>query len=58
MYEIEIEPMLLDERYDDQIQELLMFQRIDGKILDCGKVGSERIYEVLKELERNSNIKL
>jgi len=58
MYEIEIQPMLLDERFDEQIQELLMFERFDGKIFDCGKVGSERIYEALSEMEKNSGKKL
>ena len=44
--ELEINPILLDERYDEQIQDLLMFERFDGKIFDSGKSGSERIYEV------------
>jgi hypothetical protein len=56
--ELEINPILLDERYDEQIQELLMFERFDGKIFDSGKSGSERIYEVLKDIELGTGIKL
>ena len=56
--ELEINPILLDERYDEQIQDLLMFERFDGKIFDSGKSGSERIYEVLKDIELGTGIKL
>jgi hypothetical protein len=56
--ELEINPILLDERYDEQIQELLMFERFDGKIFDSGKSGSDRIYEVLKDIELGTGIKL
>jgi hypothetical protein len=58
MNELEINPILLDERYDEQIEELLMFERFDGKIFDSGKSGSERIYQTLKVLEKTNNIKL
>ena len=56
--ELEINPILLDERYDEQIQDLLMFERFDGKIFDSGKSGSDRIYEVLKDIELETGIKL
>jgi len=56
--ELEINPILLDERYDEQIQNLLMFERFDGKIFDSGKIGSDRIYEVLKDIESETGIKL
>lgn len=56
--ELEINPILLDERYDEQIQTSLMFERFDGKIFDSGKSGSERIYEVLTEIELGTGIKL
>ena len=56
--ELEINPILLDESYDEQIQALLMFERFDGKIFDSGKSGSERIYEVLRDIELGTGIKL
>jgi hypothetical protein len=56
--ELEINPILLDERYDEQIQNLLMFERFDGKIFDSGKSGSDRIYEVLRDIELGTGIKL
>ena len=58
MNELEINPILLDERYDEQIMNLLMFERFDGKIFDSGKSGSERIYEVLGDIELGLGVKL
>ena len=59
----ELNPTLLDERFDEYILDALMYQpnpEFFGMkpIKDSGKVGSERIYKALKEIERVKGIKL
>ena len=59
----ELNPTLLDERFDEYILEALMYQpnpEFFGMkpIKDSGKEGSKRIYQALKEIERVKGIKL
>ena len=59
----ELNPLLLDERFDDYILDALMYQpnpEFFGMkpIKDSGKSGSERIYKALKEIERVKGVKL
>ena len=57
-YELELEPNLLDERYDEGIMENLMWVDFNGDIKDSGKVGDERIYKELRCLEKEKGVKL
>ena len=55
---IDINPILLDERYDLGIMGALMYEDFNGDIVDSGKTGDKRIYQELKRLEKELNIKL
>ena len=54
----DINPKLLDERYDFSIMGNLMWETFDGTIKDSGKKGDERIYNTLKWMEKEFKIKL
>lgn len=56
--QFDLNPILLDERYDLGIMEALMYQNSRGEILDSGKSGDKKIYAELKSLEKELNIKL
>jgi hypothetical protein len=55
---IDINPILLDERYDLGIMGALMYENNRGEILDSGKTGDKKIYAELKRLEKVLKIKL
>jgi len=57
-YELEMEPSLLDDRYDLGIMENLMYVDFNGNIKDSGKSGDKRIYETLKWMEEEFKVKL
>ena len=57
-YELELDLNLLDERYDEGIMDLLMYEDFNGVIIDSGKSGDNRIYKALKEIEKEKKVKL
>jgi len=57
-YELEMEPSLLDERYDEGIMENLMYVDFNGNIKDSGKSGDKRIYDLLRYMEKEKGVKL
>lgn len=57
-YELEMEPSLLDERYDLGIMENLMYVDFNGNIKDSGKSGDKRIYDLLRYMEKEKGVKL
>ena len=57
-YELELEPNLLDERYDEGIMDLLMYVDFNGNIKDSGKSGDKRIYKELRAIEKEKGVKL
>lgn len=57
-YELEMEPNLLDERYDEGIMEYLMYVDFNGNIKDSGKSGDKRIYDLLRYMEKEKGVKL
>ena len=57
-YELELEPNLLDERYDEGIMDCLMYVDFNGNIKDSGKSGDARIYKELKAIEKEKGVKL
>lgn len=57
-YELELEPNLLDERYDEGIMYNLMYVDFNGDIIDSGKSGDKRIYDLLRYMEKEKGVKL
>jgi hypothetical protein len=53
-----INEILLDERYDLPIMESLMYETFNGVIKDSGKSGDVRIYQALKDIEKEKKVKL
>jgi hypothetical protein len=53
-----INEVLLDERYDLPIMESLMWETLNGVIKDSGKSGDRRIYQALRDIEKEKKIKL
>ena len=53
-----INEVLLDERYDLPIMESLMWELPNGVIKDSGKSGDRRIYQALRDIEKEKKIKL
>ena len=53
-----INEILLDERYDLPIMESLMWETFNGVIKDSGKSGDVRIYQALKDIEKEKKVKL
>ena len=51
-------PLLLDERFNEGIFENLMYENFQGQIVDSGNIGNERIYLTLAQLEEFHEIKL
>lgn len=54
----DLNPILLDERYDLGIMGALMYEDFNGDIKDSGKTGDKKIYAELKRLEKVLKIKL